>query len=325
MTQLRARHAAFIMATAMLAACSTVRTPSKSDPFEGFNRTVFTVNDKLDTAIVKPAAQAYTHVVPQPVRSNITNFFSNVGDVYIAANNLLQGKIAAGTEDIMRVVINTIFGVGGIYDVATLARLPKHHADFGLTLGHYGVPAGPYLVLPLLGPSTLRDAAGFLVDQQADPTSYIDPAWARVALYGVRLLNVRASLLNASDLLSDAALDKYSFVRNAYLQRRQYLLYDGNPPPPTYEDDLGDQSDSNAGTGGAAAAGAAAGGLTAVPTPASGAVAQPPAGASSAVGASGAAAPAPASGARRPGDAATGVPPSQMMPPGNYFQGFRLR
>lgn len=138
----------------------------------------------------------------------------------------------------MRVAINTLFGVGGLFDVATLAKLPKYHADFGLTLGHYGVPAGPYLVLPILGPSTVRDATGFAVDRFVDPSSYVSPSWISYVLYGVRAISTRASLLGATDLLSTAALDKYSFVRNAYLQRRQSFLMENSAttPPPSYED-----------------------------------------------------------------------------------------
>ena len=166
-------------------------------------------------------------VTPQPVRDSVTNFFSNIGDVYIAANNLLQLKITDGVQDIMRIVINTVFGVGGLFDVATLAKLPKHENDLGLTLGHYGVPAGPYLVLPLFGPSTVRDAVGSVGNYYVNPLSYIDPHGLSWALYGLNIVNTRANLLNAGDVLEGAALDKYSFVRNAYLQRRQYLLSDG--------------------------------------------------------------------------------------------------
>ena len=136
----------------------------KGDPFESYNRTMFTINDKIDQYALKPVAKGYVWAVPEPVRNSVTNFFSNIGDVYIAANNLLQLKIADGVSDIMRVAINTVFGVGGLFDVATLAKLPKHDADFGLTLGHYGMPSGPYVVLPLLGPSTVRDTGGAVVD-----------------------------------------------------------------------------------------------------------------------------------------------------------------
>uniref|UniRef100_UPI001A8D8C85 MlaA family lipoprotein n=1 Tax=Trinickia mobilis TaxID=2816356 RepID=UPI001A8D8C85 len=245
------RNAALTFAVAALAGCATVQTPTKGDPLEGFNRSVFKFNDTLDKYALKPVAQGYQWAVPQPVRTGVTNFFSNIGDVYIAANNLLQLKIADGVSDIMRVTINTVFGVGGLFDVATIAKLPKHTADFGITLGHYGVPTGPYLVLPLLGPSTARDAVGLVADYYGNPLTYVEPSSVSWALFGVNLVNTRANLLTAGDVLSGAALDKYSFIRNAYLQRRQYLISDGNPNAalPNYE-----QSLPNYGEGAAAAA-----------------------------------------------------------------------
>jgi len=226
----------------MLAGCATVTTPTKGDPFESYNRAMFTINDKIDQVALKPIAKGYVYVTPQPVRDSVTNFFGNIGDIYTAANNLVQLKIADGVSDIMRVVMNSIFGVAGLFDVASVAGLPKHTQDFGLTLGHYGVPAGPYVVLPLLGPSTVRDTAGTVVDYFGSVTSYVDPTWFRTTLFGVQLVNTRANLLGAGDVLSGAALDKYSFVRNAYLQRRQYLIggdtsaSDGNESLPKYED-----------------------------------------------------------------------------------------
>jgi len=245
----RFRVAGLALAASMLAGCATVQNPTKEDPLEGFNRTIFTFNDTVDQYAVKPVAKGYVFVTPQPVRDSVTNFFSNIGDVYIAANNLLQLKITDGVEDIMRIVINTIFGVGGLFDVATLAKLPKHDNDFGLTLGHYGVPAGPYLVLPLFGPSTVRDGVGMVGNYFINPLTYVKPDSVSWALYGVNLINTRANLLGASDVLEGAALDKYSFVRNAYLQRRRYLLSAGGgastnlpdygaeeAPLPKYED-----------------------------------------------------------------------------------------
>jgi len=234
--------AAVILTASALAGCTSVPTPTKGDPLEGLNRTTFAFNEKLDQYALAPAARAYVFAVPQPVRDSIFNFFSNIGDVYSAANNLLQLKVTDGVEDVMRVAINTVFGVGGLFDVATLAKLPKHNADFGLTLGHYGVPPGPYLVLPLLGPSTVRDTAGMLVDFEGDLTTYIRPIWLRTTLYGIRVVSVRASLLDASNLLASAALDKYSFVRNTYLQRRQYMISDGDAALPTYDNGPADDT-----------------------------------------------------------------------------------
>jgi phospholipid-binding lipoprotein MlaA len=273
MQAMRVNSAAVMVAVAMLAGCATVTTPTKGDPFESYNRTMFTINDKIDQVALKPLAKGYVYVTPQPVRDSVTNFFGNIGDIYTAANNLVQLKIADGVSDIMRVVMNSIFGVAGLFDVASVAGLPKHTQDFGLTLGHYGVPAGPYVVLPLLGPSTVRDTAGTVVDYFGSVTSYVDPTWFRTTLFGVQLVNTRANLLGAGDVLSGAALDKYSFVRNAYLQRRQYLIGGDNSASgsseslPKYED-VGTAPASSATAAPAAASGAAAAsepGATSVP------------------------------------------------------------
>ncbi|CAH2796456.1 MAG: Outer-membrane-phospholipid-binding lipoprotein MlaA [uncultured Paraburkholderia sp.] len=334
------RLARLAVAAAALAGCTTVQTPTKGDPLEGLNRTIFTVNDKLDQYALKPVAKGYVFITPQPVRDSVTNFFSNIGDVYIAANNLLQLKITDGVEDIMRIVINTVFGVGGLFDVATLAKLPRHDNDLGLTLGHYGVPAGPYLVLPLFGPSTLRDAVGSIGNYYVNPLSYIDPPGLSWALYGLNIVNTRANLLNASDVLEGAALDKYSFVRNAYLQRRQYLLSDGkqaqalpnygDEAPLPYEDVDGTAAGAPAGavTGTAGAAGT--GGAAAKASAASGAnAATPPQPAT----ANSASAPEVASGsAETPpldvngGPETTQIPAGQLVPPTRFnFPSFKLR
>jgi phospholipid-binding lipoprotein MlaA len=314
MQPMRVKSAAIAVAVMMFAGCATVTTPTPGDPFESYNRTMFKINDKVDQVALKPLAKGYVWVLPQPVRDSVTNFFGNIGDIYTAANNLAQLKIADGVSDIMRVAMNSVFGVAGLFDVATVAGLPKHNEDFGLTLGHYGVPAGPYVVLPLLGPSTARDTAGTVVDYFGNITSYVDPTWFRTTLFGVDLVNTRANLLGAGDVLADAALDKYSFVRNAYLQRRQYLLgadaavpdygNSGTEGLPKYDD-----VDNGAAAGATPASGAAA---------ASGVLASPPA----VVAAPGAAS-APG-GASTP--AANTVPPNQMVPPRvPSFPSFRLR
>jgi phospholipid-binding lipoprotein MlaA len=333
--------ATFALATATLVGCSTVQTPTKGDPLEGLNRTIFTVNDKLDQYALKPVAKGYVWATPQPVRDSVTNFFSNIGDVYIAANNLLQLKITDGVEDIMRIVINTVFGVGGLFDVATLAKLPKHDNDLGLTLGHYGVPAGPYLVLPLFGPSTVRDAVGSIGNYYVNPLSYIHPDGLSWALYGLNVVNTRANLLNVGDVLEGAALDKYSFVRSAYLQRRQYLLSDGKQSQtlPNYGDDAPlpkyDDVDSGAAAAPAGAATGTAGaagtqGAAAKAAPASGTTAGTP----SQAGAAGtAAAPQAASGSSdtppldlNGGPETTQIPAGQLVPPTRFnFPSFRLR
>ncbi|QCP51204.1 VacJ family lipoprotein [Trinickia violacea] len=303
------RNAALTLAVAALAGCATVQTPTKGDPFEGFNRTVFKFNDTVDTYALKPAAQGYAWAVPQPVRTSVTNFFSNIGDVYIAANNLVQLKIADGVGDIMRVVINTVFGVGGLFDVATLAKLPKHTSDMGVTLGHYGVPPGPYLVLPLFGPSTARDAVGLVGDYFGNPLTYVEPSSVSWSLWGVNLINTRANLLQTGDVLSGAALDKYSFIRNAYLQRRQYLISDGNANAalPNY-----DQSLPNYGAEGAAAEAPASGAAAAQAASSAGAAAAAPAEAASAASGVEATPPATLGG---PNGGAPQVPAQQFVPP----------
>jgi phospholipid-binding lipoprotein MlaA len=317
----RAKHATLALAAAALTGCASVQTPTPGDPLEGLNRTVFKFNDTVDTYALKPVAKGYQWAVPQPVRSSVTNFFSNVGDVYIAANELLQLKIADGVGDVMRVVINTVFGVGGLFDVATLAKLPKHSSDFGITLGHYGVPSGPYLVLPLLGPSTVRDTAGLAVDYYGNPLSYVQPSSVSWALYGVNLVNTRANLLTTVDVLSGAAIDKYSFIRNAYLQRRRFLISgtDGADGVPNYDDSL-PKYDDGAGQPGAAQPAAGQPGASQPGAGQSGAAgadtASAPQAASAPAAASNAEAPAaPASGASESGDGDQTVPGQQYVPP----------
>ncbi|RQH02932.1 MlaA family lipoprotein [Paraburkholderia dinghuensis] len=337
MTTMRMRAAAIGVAAFAMAGCATVQTPSKEDPWEGFNRTVFKFNDTVDQYAIKPVAQGYEKVTPQPVRDSITNFFANIGDVYNVANNLLQLKIADGVQDIMRIVINTVFGVGGLFDVATLAKLPKHNQDLGLTLGHYGVPAGPFLVLPLFGPSTVRDAIGTGGNYFINPLTYVNPAAASWGLYGLNLTSTRANLLGATDLLEGAAIDKYSFVRNAYLQRRRYLLSDGRSgassnlpdygegaPPPNYEDVEQGTAAAPAASGAAAtapAAAPAAQGATGMSPAYPGGEPAPLVGPAGATGTTGAAAPQGASG---PGS--TTVPADQMVPPARFgYPALRLR
>ncbi|WP_027797338.1 MlaA family lipoprotein [Paraburkholderia acidipaludis] len=332
MFTMRMRAAAMGVAVLAISGCATVQTPSKDDPWEGFNRSIFTFNDKVDQYALKPVAKGYVWATPQPVRDSVTNFFSNIGDVYNAANNLLQLKITDGVEDIMRIVINTVFGVGGLFDVATLAKLPKHDQDLGLTLGHYGVPAGPYLVLPFLGPSTVRDAVGSAGNYFINPLTYVNPAALSWGLYGLNIVSTRANLLGASDLLEGAAIDKYSFVRNGYLQRRAYQLSDGKggsssnlpdygegAPPPKYED-------VDQGAAPAAGATAASGATTAAPAVAASgaqesgtAPALPAGGPAPLVGPNGAAA--------ATGASDTTVPADQMVPPARigYPSMLRLR
>lgn len=212
-------------------ACSTMRSPSEADPLEGFNRSVDGFNQVVDKALVKPLAQGYDKVTPPEVKQVIGNFFSNLDDISVAFNNLLQGKPKAAGSDITRFALNTTIGIVGLADVATELGFPKNDEDFGQTLGVWGVGSGPYLVLPLLGPSTLRDAPARVVDAPLDPLFHYDDVRVRNSLFVVNLVNTRANLLPATDLVERVALDQYAFVRDAYLKRRASLIRDGAPDP----------------------------------------------------------------------------------------------
>jgi len=219
-------------------------TTNPKDPFEPYNRAMFAFNDKLDKVALKPAAEAYTNVLPSFVRTGVGNFFGNLGDVWTSANDFLQGKPADGANDVMRVAVNTFLGLGGVLDIATEAGLPKHKEDFGQTLGKWGVKSGPYVVLPVLGSSTVRDTAALPLDLYADPWLSTTPVYLRNTGTVVRLVDQRATLLDASNLLEEAALDKYVFVRDAYLQRRESKIRDGETSSSSYEDDIGPTVDA---------------------------------------------------------------------------------
>jgi phospholipid-binding lipoprotein MlaA len=210
---------AMLMTVAGLAGCASTNNPN--DPLEGFNRAMFSFNDTVDRAAVKPVAQAYEKVLPSFVQTGIGNFFGNIGDLWTAVNQLLQGRGADGASDITRVAINSTFGLFGLLDIGTEIHLNKHKADFGQTLGVWGVGSGPYVVLPVFGPSNVRDTVALPVDSYGDVWRYKTPVYLRNIGYGVRLIDRRAQLLNAGNLLDDAALDKYQFVRDAYVQRRE--------------------------------------------------------------------------------------------------------
>lgn len=190
------------------------------DPLEGFNRAMFGFNEKVDEIVLKPLAQGYQAVVPSFVQTAIGNFFGNIGDVWTAVNDLLQGKVTDGVNDIMRVAVNSTFGLGGLIDIASAGGIPKHREDFGQTLGAWGMRSGPYVVLPVLGASTLRDVLATPLDFKGDLWSYSTPLAVRYLGTVVRVVDKRASFLDASSLIEEAALDKYVFIRDAYLQRR---------------------------------------------------------------------------------------------------------
>ncbi len=217
-----------IVGLGVLSGCASTGNPR--DPLEPLNRGIYHFNDGVDTMLLKPAAEVYQGIVPSLVRTGVSNVFSNLNDVIVALNNLLQGKINEALSDAGRVLLNTTAGLLGIFDVATPAGLEKHDEDFGQTLGWWGIGDGPYLVLPFLGASNVRDTVGRVADYKADLVTYIDPSRDRNIVQGLRIVARRADLLSASRILAIAAIDEYEFVRDAYLQRRRNLIYDGNPP-----------------------------------------------------------------------------------------------
>ena len=237
MTSLFRRAAApfSVVAAVVLSGCATVPADSGNDPrdpIESFNRQVFEFNDVVDRAVLKPVAQAYEFVLPEPVRDCISNIFSNFREPSNAVNNLLQGKPVDAVSDVCRLVVNSTVGLLGCFDPARQMGLEKHSEDFGQTLGRWGLGAGPYLVVPILGPSSVRDAIGIYgAEPYLDPNFYIDNIRVRNAILGTRVVDQRAQLLRADDLISGAALDKYRFIRDGYLQRRRSQVYDGSPPP----------------------------------------------------------------------------------------------
>ena len=197
---------------------------TEDDPWEGFNRVVFKFNDTLDTYALKPIAQGYQFITPQFLEDGIHNMYRNVGDVRNLANNVLQVKPHAAGVDSSRLLMNTIIGVGGFFDVGTKMGLQRNDEDFGQTLGYWGLSSGPYLVLPLLGPSTVRDALGIYPDSYAEPYRYMHDVSARNTVAGMKIIDARANLLSAEKLITG---DKYIFIRNAYLQSREFKVKDG--------------------------------------------------------------------------------------------------
>ena len=221
-----------------LSACASVGgNPDPRDPWEAYNRSMFRFNESVDRGVIKPVAKGYRAVTPPAVDRGVTNFFSNLNDLPIAMNNALQGKFTASLQDVSRFVYNTTFGVAGVFDVASHMGLPKHEEDFGQTLGVWGVEPGPYVVLPILGPSTVRDAGGRVVDYFAKPSRYLESEDARWGLYILEATDKRAGLLDIEEIVKEVAYDRYVTFRNGYLERREFLVYDGRPPQ-SEEDDL---------------------------------------------------------------------------------------
>lgn len=226
----RSASLALLAGVMALQGCATVQTADARDPWESMNRSVYQFNDVVDTVAIKPAAELYVKVLPSFVRTGVGNFLGNLGDVWSMANSALQLKGQATVETFMRINVNTFLGLGGLLDVATEMRLEKRKEDFGQTLGYWGVKPGPYVVLPLLGPSTLRDTLALPLDMRGDASQQFSDEATRNALTVTRVLDIRSGLLNTVDVVKAASLDPYSFVRDGYLQKRRNDIYDGNPP-----------------------------------------------------------------------------------------------
>lgn len=218
--------AAAIALAALVSGCATGPDANPRDPLEPFNRGVTRFNDAVDSAVLKPVATVYRDVTPDLVRTGVNNFFENLRDVWSFVNASLQLKPQAAAENGLRVGVNTVFGLGGVLDIASEIGIERTRLDFGQTLGRWGVPPGPYLVLPIFGPSSIRDAAGFSVETSGDLISGIDSISTRNSLYVLRAVETRANLLRATTMLEGAALDKYSFTRDFYLQRRETQIED---------------------------------------------------------------------------------------------------
>ena len=239
----KVKRLSILCLAALMMGCASLPAgvePSPHDPWESFNRPIFEFNEGLDAYVLKPVVAGYRFVLPEFVREGIYNFFSNYNDLYTALQNMLQGKPDFAFNDLMRVVVNTTFGLGGLIDMATPGGLDKHKEDWGQTFGVWGVPAGPYVVLPFFGPSNVRDTFGTVADLESDYFfKYINPVGLRNSLTGLRVVNSRNTYYEAGDLLDGAAIDKYSFMRDAYIQRRQYQISEGRddeePTMPAYQ------------------------------------------------------------------------------------------
>jgi len=240
----RAAVCAMLLAGA-LQGCATRQNP---DPLEPWNRQVFAFNESLDANVLRPVATGYNEVTPEPVRNSLRNVFNNIRDVWSTINLVLQGRLRDATVSAMRVTINTTLGFGGLVDWATPMRLDRPNEDFGQTLGVWGVKPGAYIVWPVLGSSTLRDSVGIPGDLYFSASTFGETDAAAFGLAGLQVISVRAGLLDATGLLDDVALDKYAFTRDAYLQRRQNLIYEGNPPDDEEdpEGDIGNGPDAAA-------------------------------------------------------------------------------
>ncbi len=243
---------ALILYSLFISGCASIGNGNPQDPLEKINRPIYTFNRGLDKAILRPVAKGYKAITPDPVEKGVSNIFANVDDIITSVNGLLQGKVKQSGSDLLRVVINSTVGLVGIFDVASSWGLEKHDEDFGQTLGYWGIKPGPYVMLPFLGPSDFRDVWGIAGDYPLNPVRYHDNVSERNSIRGMRLIDKRASLLQFDSQL-DEAIDEYAFVRDAFLQNRQYKVFDGNPPEEddwfndeSLEDDCVDAEDCDA-------------------------------------------------------------------------------
>lgn len=223
------RRLALALVTGALAGCAI--SPSKVDPFEQWNRAMYSVHETVDGALIKPIAQAYVRDAPQIFQTALSNFFGNIDDFFTGVNDALQGNGNRAGDAWGRVLLNTTFGLGGIFDLASMMGITKDKNDFGLTLGKWGAPDGPYFFVPLFGPTTARDGTGAVIRYFASPSRYIGNDAVQNTWWGLWYLDARAQALQGEGVLDTAAIDRYRFLRNAYLRARRYQLYDGKPPP----------------------------------------------------------------------------------------------
>ena len=223
--------------SALLAGCAAA--PTREDPFEPWNRAMYEVHQVVDGNLIKPVAEAYVKYTPEPIRTGISNFGGNIDDLFTGINNLLEGRKDQAGDDFGRVLLNSTFGMLGIFDLASMMGINKDKKDFGITFGKWGIPQGPYLFVPLWGPTTVRDGTGTLLRIFIGPVGYIPDVPLRNSIYGVGYLDLRAQALSAESVIETAAIDRYRFLRNAYLKNRRYQVYEGKPPPEEDDDAAG--------------------------------------------------------------------------------------
>lgn len=226
----------FVVSAFSLVGCASVPQPNPTDPLEGFNRGMFAFNESVDKAVLKPVAQTYRTVTPYPIRAGVNNFYNNLEDAWTALNGVLQLRANVAADSFLRFGLNSTFGLGGVLDIATEAGITHHSEDFGKTLGRWGAPTGPYLVFPIFGPSTLRDSTTIVLENRFDPVSHVDQIRVRNSLTGLRIVDTRSNLLPLGNLLDEAALDKYSFTRDAYLQKRRAEIFRPGQSEDDYKD-----------------------------------------------------------------------------------------